>query len=122
MNLAASPFNDRDTFGAMLPIHFASAADAAKLTPTGATRGPITSADVLFSKLAQALELPDYFGHNWDALDECLREVVSDVLLLVNDAETLWREAPDVALALVDLWLAAAEEHPAKLELVFVWS
>jgi RNAse (barnase) inhibitor barstar len=106
----------------MLPIHFASAADAAKLTPTGVTRGPITSADALFSKLAQALELPDYFGHNWDALDECLREVLGDMLLLVHDAETLWREAPDVALALVELWLAAAEEHPGKMELVFVWS
>jgi RNAse (barnase) inhibitor barstar len=106
----------------MLPIHIVSAADAAKLTPTGVTRGPITSADVLFSKLAQALELPDYFGHNWDALDECLREVVGDLLLLVHDGETLWREAPDVALALVELWLAAAAEHPAKMELVFVWS
>lgn len=106
----------------MLPIHFASAADAAKLTPTGVTRGAITSADALFSKLAQALELPDYFGHNWDALDECLHDVPGDVLLLVHDAETLWREAPDVALALVELWLAAAGEHPGKMELVFVWS
>src|SRR6185436_8524147 len=102
----------------MLPIHFASAADASKLTATGVTRGPITSADALFSKLAQALELPDYFGHNWDALEECLREWLGDVLLVVHEADTLWREAPDVALALVELWLAVAEEHPAKMELV----
>ena len=106
----------------MLPIHFASPADAAKLTPTAAIRGPITSADALFSELARALELPDYFGHNWDALDECLREVLGDIVLLVHDAETLWHEAPDVALALVDLWLVAAEERPGKMELVFVWS
>lgn len=106
----------------MLSIHFASAADVAKLSPTGVTHGPITSADALFSKLARALDLPDYFGHNWDALDECLREVLGDMLLVVHDAEALWREAPDVALTLVELWLAAAEEHPAKMELVFVWS
>lgn len=105
----------------MLPIHFASASEAAKLTPTGETHGAITSADVLFSKLARALELPDYFGHNWDALDECLRDV-DDVVLLIHDAEALWREAPDVALALVDLWLAAAEEHHGTMELIFVWS
>ena len=106
----------------MLSIHFADAADAAKLTATGATRGPITSADALFSKLAQALELPDYFGHNWDALDECLREMPGDILLLLHDAGTLWRESPDVAMALVELWLAAAAEHPGNMELVFVWS
>jgi hypothetical protein len=28
----------------------------------------------LFSALELALCLPSYFGHNWDALDECLRD------------------------------------------------
>ena len=34
----------------------------------------ITSQDELFKVLAQKLKLPDYFGHNWDALDEVLRD------------------------------------------------
>jgi RNAse (barnase) inhibitor barstar len=90
--------------------------------PVTETHGPITSAETLFSKLAQALEFADSFGHNWDALDECLRDVPGDVMLLVHEADTLWREAPDVAFQLVELWLDAARERSEKMDLVFVWS
>lgn len=86
------------------------------------TRGPITSADSLFSKLAQALEFADSFGHTWDALDECLRDVPGDVTLLVHEADTLWREAPDVAFQLVESWLDVAKARTGEMHLVFVWS
>src|SRR5688572_32732942 len=45
------------------------------------------------------------------SLHDALPIFPGDVLLLVDDAETLWREAPDVALMLVELWLAAAEDR-----------
>ena len=106
-----------------LTIHFATDEAAEALRADAAFHvSEIAGGPSLFGELAVALELPDYFGHNWDALDECLREIVGYILLLVHDADTLWRESPDVALALVELWLAAAEDHPAKMELVFVWS
>ena len=35
----------------------------------------ICSRDDLFSALEKTLHLPWYFGRNWDALDECLRDL-----------------------------------------------
>lgn len=34
----------------------------------------ITSKTELLEKLSEVLQFPSYFGHNWDALDECLRD------------------------------------------------
>ena len=108
-----------------LPVHFATGESAAALRVNAGDvvreiRGWASEED-LFRALASALQFPDYFGHNWDAFDECLREVDSDVVLLVHDAASLWRDAPSVATTLVEAWLAGAQECESDLHLVFVW-
>jgi RNAse (barnase) inhibitor barstar len=43
----------------------------------------------LFRQLNSVLELPDYFGYNWDALSDCLRDfhwIEQQRIVLVHDA------------------------------------
>jgi RNAse (barnase) inhibitor barstar len=47
----------------------------------------------LFSEVANAMEFPDYFGHNWDALEECLTDLEwlpgKGYVLLITAAEQI---------------------------------
>ena len=72
----------------------------------------VGSEEDLFDLLAVSLKFPDYFGNNWDALDECLVDMEwmpsSGYLLVVSGARQLWSKAPSLAGKLVSAWLAAA--------------
>jgi RNAse (barnase) inhibitor barstar len=37
--------------------------------------GQVTTRQELHSLLAEAFHFPDYYGHNWDAFDECICDV-----------------------------------------------
>lgn len=95
---------------------------------TGSVRG-VRSRDGLFDELARALRLPSYFGRNWDALDECLRDLPERVgetscVLVLSGALAGWQEAPLLMAQLVEVWLSAAAECQragAGLHLVFAW-
>lgn len=76
-------------------------------TPPGTRVGVLSgercaSAEGLFDEAAEVLAFPDYFGHNWNALDDCLGYMPAPgqpVLLAVTDAHLLLAEAGPGALA-----------------------
>jgi RNAse (barnase) inhibitor barstar len=88
----------------------------------------VTEDGDLMDALAVGFSFPDYFGHNWDAVDECLRDLswlpAEGYVLVVRRAERLWRRDPRIPARLVRSWLFCAE-HWARREkpfhLVFEW-
>ncbi|MDH6140277.1 hypothetical protein P3T35_002285 [Kitasatospora sp. GP30] len=75
----------------------------------------------LFREWAAGLRFPDYFGHNWDAFEECLGDLLRPpgavgpvaVLLLVTEADQLLADEPPgqlaVLLGILDTVSASAE-------------
>jgi RNAse (barnase) inhibitor barstar len=87
----------------------------------------IMSDKELFAKISMALKFPDYFGCNWDAVDECLTDMnwlpANGYILILKDATQGWSQTPYALGRLVTAWLEAAEywaENKTPFHLVFV--
>ena len=81
----------------------------------------------LLNELAAALRFPAYFGHNWDALEECLKDLswlpAQGYIVWLKDSTRLWQLQTSVAGTLVEIVLGAAEWWARKripFHLVFV--
>ncbi len=84
------------------------------LTLIEANAASISNDSDLFAVLAQALKFPDYFGNNWDALDECLGDLewwpAKGYVLLLSNSGVLWKNATLTAGKLISSWLFASDE------------
>jgi len=92
-----------------------------------ASIGNVKTEEDLFSVIASAMCFPDYFGHNWHALDECLRDMEwlpgNGYVLVLRDATRGWSLSPYVLGRFVTYWLVAFEswsEDNTPFHLVFV--
>ena len=119
-------------------VHFALPEDVKKvreelngssLTFIDADFSGITTDRDLFAKVSVALKFPDYFGNNWDAMNECLTDLewfpAKGYVLLVSGSDSLWKSATYSAGKFVSAWLSAAEqwsEEDIPFHLVFVLS
>jgi hypothetical protein len=78
--------------------------DAVKGSPLALAR--IDLRQPVFDAFAKALALPDWFGRNWDALEDCLsdlswREAGGHVLLLEGDPDAMLL---DVLASAAEFW------------------
>lgn len=67
----------------------------------------------LLSEFARALAFPDYFGHNWDALEECLADLewlpAKGYILLITDAAQVLPDDEDEYETLLEVLSDAGE-------------
>ncbi len=89
----------------------------------------IGSKSELIDALAGALRFPEYSGANWDAVDECLRDLGSwlkaeGYVFVIRRAGALWKAVPEPAGTLLQIWLGAAKrwaEDGTPFHLVYEW-
>jgi len=67
----------------------------------------------LFAEFAHALSFPEYFGHNWDALEECLADLewlpAKGYVLLLTEAEQVLRQEEEEYATLLEVLSDAGE-------------
>lgn len=81
----------------------------------------------LFKTISTALNFPDYFGNNWDAFEECLSDMewlpTKSYVLMLFDAENLWKDATYTAGKLSSIWQLVAKQwadEKTAFHLVFI--
>lgn len=78
----------------------------------------LTSKDAFLDQIARLMEFPDYFGRNWDALEDCLTDLAwidaSAVVLVLDKTDRFarshpedWRIALDVLRSAEAYWKAS---------------
>ncbi|MEV0620171.1 barstar family protein [Nonomuraea sp. NPDC050404] len=63
-----------------------------------------------FEEVARALRLPDYFGRNWDALTDSLRDVGAAAVVVLHAGELLDAEPPEQLATLLAVLGDAARD------------
>jgi len=69
----------------------------------------ITDKRSLLGEMATALDFPAYFGYNWDAFEECLRDAPKfnapgALTVVLRDSENVRRQLPEEFEMLLRIW------------------
>lgn len=102
----------------LLVVQAGQRAESLVHPPTGFALNVIKGAkcqttDGLLREWARALDFPDYFGHNWDALEECLADLewlpAKGYILLITDAAQVLPEDEEEYATLLEVLQDAGE-------------
>ncbi|HRP35036.1 MAG TPA: barstar family protein [Gammaproteobacteria bacterium] len=95
-----------------------AAGDAAGLHCMRVVLGDLDGKAALLERLADALAFPDWFGHNWDALADCLGDLswlpASGYLLVLEDCRRFARRSPGDYGILLEILADAAGTWRAR--------
>lgn len=108
-------------------IHFVAATtevperelQAAEIACAVATVWTGTGERDILSAIGSAFQFPAYYGNNWDALEECLRDLATwlprrGFVIWLNNSQTLLRTQYRTAATLVEVTLSAADWWAAQ--------
>lgn len=73
-----------------------------KLTVIHLNGTKITSKKRFLKEIAEVLEFPSYFGYNFDALEDCLRDLKGKYLVIWTDTDYLNNEVYNQAIEILD--------------------
>ncbi|HTY58967.1 MAG TPA: barstar family protein [Bacteroidota bacterium] len=94
---------------------FAATAPKRKHAAVRILRGNRCAAkDALLEEFARGLDFPDYFGKNWDALEDCLTDLewlsAEAFVVIVTNADQILKNSPGELKTLAGI-LASASRH-----------
>ena len=84
--------------------------DAARGSELVVARIAFAGKEKLLQNIAQALRFPEWFGENWDALEDCLSDLPGKGHVLLFDAP----KAGDDLGVLIDVLRSSASERAAR--------
>jgi RNAse (barnase) inhibitor barstar len=75
--------------------------------------GDIRNKDDFLNSIARVMDFPDYFGANWDALEDCLTDLLwvnaDGYVIAYKDVSTFASGDPDGFATALDIFRASAE-------------
>ncbi len=108
---------------------FAATAPPKKHAAVRILRGKkCTGREELLEEFARGLDFPDYFGGNWDALEDCLRDLewlsAEAFVLIITNAEQVLKNSPGELVTFAGILSSAAAhwsaaDPPASFHCVF---